>query len=79
MLDAQGQADRILVVSRDITYLKRIEEEREQVMNEVSHRLKNAFGMVQSVINQTLRQAASLEQGRDVLSGRIRAVATLRR
>ena len=75
MLDAQGQADRILVVSRDITYLKRIEEEREQVMNEVSHRLKNAFGMVQSVINQTLRQAASLEQGRDVLSGRIRALA----
>ena len=75
MLDAAGQPDRVLVVSRDISYLKRIEEEREHVMHEVSHRLKNAFGMVQSVINQTLRQAASLEQGRDVLAGRIRALA----
>ena len=75
MLNLDGQTDRILVVSRDITYLKRIEEEREQVMTEVSHRLKNAFGMVQSVVNQTLRQAGSLDEGRTVLSGRIRALA----
>lgn len=75
MLNAQDQPNRILAVSRDITYLKRIEEEREQVMNEVSHRLKNAFGMVQSLINQTLRQAGSLQDGRDILSGRVRALA----
>ena len=75
MLDAAGLPDRILAVSRDITYMKRIEEERELLMNEVSHRLKNAFGMVQSVINQTLRQAVSLKDGHQVLSGRVRALA----
>ena len=76
MLDANAQPERILVVSRDITYMKRIEEERELLMNEVAHRLKNAFGMVQSVINQTLRKAESVQEGHQILSGRIRALAS---
>ena len=75
MLDANGQPDRILAISRDISYLRRVEEEREHLMHEASHRLKNAFGMVQSVINQTLRKARSLEEGHEVLSGRVRALA----
>lgn len=50
MLDSAGRPERILAVSRDITYLKRIEEEREHLMHELSHRLKNAVSMVQSVI-----------------------------
>ena len=75
MLDATGQPTRILAVSRDITYLKQIEEEREHLMTEMSHRLKNAFAMVQSVINQTLRKASSVQEGHEVLSGRIRALA----
>lgn len=76
MPDAQGRPERILAVSRDITYLRRIEVEREHLMDELSHRLKNVFGMVQSVINQTLRQAVSLEDGREILTGRVRALAS---
>lgn len=75
MLDTTGQPDRILVVSRDISYLKRIEEEREHLLHEISHRLKNAFGMVQSVINQTLRNANNVQDARKVLSGRVLALA----
>lgn len=75
MLDGTGKAERILAVSRDITYLKRIGEEREHLMHELSHRLKNAFSMVQSVISQTLRQARTVEEARDILSGRVRALA----
>ncbi len=75
MLDSTGTAERILAVSRDITYLKRIEEEREQLMHELSHRLKNAFSMVQSVISQTLRKADTVQGAREILSGRIRALA----
>lgn len=75
MLDGSGQPNRLLAVSRDISYLKRIEDEQDLLMNEVSHRLKNAFGMVQSVINQTLRKAPTLQDGHEILSGRIRALA----
>jgi len=75
MFDGNGKAERILAVSRDITYLKRIEEEREHLMQELSHRLKNAFSMVQSMISQTLRQASSVQAAREILSGRVRALA----
>lgn len=75
MMGASGIPDHILVVSRDISHLKKVEQEREYLANELSHRLKNAFSMVQSVINQTLRRAASLDEGRAVLSGRIGALA----
>ncbi len=75
MLDAAGKTESILAVSRDISYLRRIEEERETLMNELSHRLKNAFSMVQSMIGQTLRQSTSVQQAREILTGRVRALA----
>lgn len=75
MLDPAGLPHRILVVSRDISYLKRIEDERAHLAQELSHRLKNAFAMVQSIIGQTLRRATSVEEGRRVLSERVRALA----
>jgi PAS domain S-box-containing protein len=75
LFDAAGQPERILAVSRDITYLKQIEEEREHLMHELAHRLKNAFSMVQSVINQTLRKAPSVEAARTILAGRVRALS----
>lgn len=73
--DDTGQPARILVVSRDISYLKQVESEREQVMQEMAHRLRNAFGMVQSVVRQTLRQAKSLEEASKIISGRVMALA----
>ncbi len=75
MLDPAGVPERILVVSRDISYLKKIEEERAYLALELSHRLKNAFSIVQSVIGQTLRRATSVDEGRRVLSDRVRALA----
>ena len=75
MLDAAGKPERILAVSRDLTYLKRIEEEREHLMHELAHRLKNAFSMVQSVINQTLRKVPTVEAARPILAGRVRALS----
>jgi PAS domain S-box-containing protein len=75
MLDAAGQPERILAVSRDITPLKQLEEERAFLMGELSHRLKNMFSMVHSIINQTLRRAPSLKAAGESLSGRIQALA----
>lgn len=75
MLDASGKPERILAVSRDISYLRQVEEEREHLMRELSHRLKNAFAMVQSVISQTFRQAKTVQEGREILQGRVRALA----
>ncbi len=75
MLNSQGQPERILAVSRDLTYLKQIEEDREHLMQELSHRLNNSFTLVSSVINQTLRKATSVDAARETLTGRVRALA----
>jgi PAS domain S-box-containing protein len=75
MLDSDGRPERILAVSRDITPLKQMEEERELLMGELSHRLKNVFGILQSVVQQTLRRASSLSAAGQSLSGRIHALA----
>lgn len=75
MTGVDGQPERILAVSRDISQLKRAEEEREHLADELQHRLNNVFAMVQSVISQTLRHATSVQSARDILSGRVRALA----
>jgi PAS domain S-box-containing protein len=75
MLGGDGRPERILAFSRDITHLKRMEEEREFLMGELSHRLKNVFTIIQSVIQQTLRRANSLSEAGQSLSGRIQALA----
>lgn len=75
MLNQDGVPEKILTISRDISYLKRVEQDRDHLTQELAHRLKNAFSMVQSVISQTLRKANSLSEGREVLAGRIQALA----
>lgn len=42
------------VVFRDVTDRKRVEEERELLINELNHRVKNTLATVQSVARQTL-------------------------
>ena len=49
---------------------------REVVVRESSHRLKNAFSIVQSIANQTLRQATTIEEARVSLPARLLALAS---
>ncbi len=74
IMGADGKPERILSVSRDITPLKASEEARAVLAQELAHRMKNAFAMVQAITSQTLRQAVSMEEGRLVVSQRLTAL-----
>jgi PAS domain S-box-containing protein len=74
MLDGGGQPERLLCVARDITAQRRLEEQQQLLNQELKHRLKNTLAMVQAVMNQTLRQSASLAEAREALEARMMAL-----
>lgn len=81
-LSVQGQVfDRgngtpllLIGVSQNITDRKRAEEHRTMLANELSHRIKNMLATLQAIVSQTLRNAGSLEEADETLSGRIQSM-----
>ena len=59
----------------DITERKRQERHRELLVNELNHRVKNTLTTVQSFALQTLRNAASLAEGRKAFDARLIALS----
>ncbi|MFC3692825.1 sensor histidine kinase [Chenggangzhangella methanolivorans] len=45
------------------------------VQRELSHRLKNAYAMIQSIVNQTLNHAESLQEAKETVGARIKALS----
>lgn len=54
-LDAQGRPSRFPGASVDITDLKRVEEARELISRELSHRIQNLFSLVNGLISLSAR------------------------
>jgi PAS domain S-box-containing protein len=67
--DPAGTIIGAVQISLDITERKRGEEQRELLVNELNHRVKNTLAVVQSIASQTLRSATSLpEASRSLIS-----------
>jgi two-component system CheB/CheR fusion protein len=64
----------ILLAIADITERKRAEAERELLMRELSHRVKNTLAVVQALAMQT-DHSGSIEEYRDKFLGRLSALA----
>jgi PAS domain S-box-containing protein len=62
-------------ILRDISELKAGERQREMLIRELDHRVKNTLAIVQSVCQQTLRSAASLEEFGEAFGSRLQAIA----
>jgi two-component sensor histidine kinase len=76
ILDANGAVTHIVSAVQDVTgevMERRSEEARLLLMREVDHRARNALAIVQSFVRLTT--AASFEDFRDVLEGRVAAMA----
>jgi PAS domain S-box-containing protein len=73
--DEAGHPIGLHVLARDVTERKRAEEHQELLINELNHRVKNSLAVVQSLIEQTLRDDQVDKQVRDALSGRVAALA----
>jgi two-component sensor histidine kinase len=74
--------DGIGVVFRDITDRKRAEEQRDLLMNELDHRVRNILATVQSIVAQTLRNSEvdpavlRVIEGRLITLGNVNAMLT---
>lgn len=73
--DANGEARRLLGVSLDITDRKHREENRELLVQELSHRVKNTLTLVLAVANATAGNAASVREYHDSLVARVSSMA----
>ncbi|MEQ9638931.1 MAG: HWE histidine kinase domain-containing protein [Alphaproteobacteria bacterium] len=73
--EAAGAPTRFLGVAIDNTERKRAEEHRTLLTDELNHRVKNLFSMMQAIVNQTMRSDLSIEDARERLSARIMAMS----
>jgi hypothetical protein len=71
LLGADGRPEQLLSVSTDITERKRADDRQRVLMQELEHRVKNTLALVQSISNQTFRDAASLDDARQTLTQRL--------
>jgi PAS domain S-box-containing protein len=63
------------VYFRDISDRKRVEEERELLARELSHRVKNTLAVVQALAMQTRVREGSIDAYREAFVGRLQAMA----
>lgn len=73
--DEAGSPSRIVGAVYDITDRKRMEEQRQLLMQELTHRVKNTLAMVQAIATQTLRSAPTLEAADTIFGERLAALA----
>jgi two-component sensor histidine kinase len=70
-----GGPRRMIGVNYDVTDRRRAEEQRELLLAELNHRIKNAFTLVQAIALQTLRHIADLRAFERAFLGRLDALA----
>ncbi|WIM10753.1 PAS domain-containing protein [Enhydrobacter sp.] len=67
------EVDHAVVIAEDITEDKRGQEERELLLAELNHRVKNLFGVIRSLVTQG-SGGAEVEQYKNTLIGRLDAL-----
>lgn len=70
-----GQVRRVIGVVRDISAMRALEDEREALVAELDHRVKNVLASVQSLAAQSARKTVSLDAFLKTLRGRLDAMA----
>ena len=71
---ADGQPERILSVSRDVTVTKTADEQVRLLNGELGHRLKNTLALVQAIASQTLKDGVEIADAREKLIQRLVAL-----
>lgn len=71
MRDSSGVIQRWYGSCTDIHEIKMSQEQRQLMLGEMNHRVKNTLAMVHAMVSQTLRQADSLDDARTSIQSRI--------
>jgi PAS domain S-box-containing protein len=75
ILGTDGTPRNLLAVSREISDLRRAEQRQKLLMQELAHRVKNTFAMVQAIASQTLSGPTMPSVLRDDFSARLLALS----
>lgn len=70
-----GRPVRLLSVSRDITELKRAEDQQRLLALELNHRIKNVLALVQAIASQTFRAASDPVEAQAAFVDRLGALS----
>lgn len=70
-----GQPTHLATIIRDLTEEKEHQAQRDALLSELNHRIKNILANMQAVASHTLRHATSLEHFQETFSGRVAAIA----
>ncbi|KMO18757.1 PAS domain-containing protein [Methylobacterium platani] len=73
--DADGAPLSMAGVTLDVTERKRGDEHRALLAEELNHRVKNSLATIQSIANQTLTHATSLDEARKAFNARLQSLA----
>ncbi|WEN14252.1 PAS domain S-box protein [Rhodanobacter sp. AS-Z3] len=75
VLDDDGNVIGASKIARDVTQEKLAQRQREALINELNHRVKNSLATVQSIAYQSLRYATSLDGFAETFSARLLALS----
>jgi PAS domain S-box-containing protein len=74
--DAQGEPAYLIGVVQDITERRAEEDQRESLVAELDHRIKNLLAVVQSVAAQSARKSASLDVFLKTFAARLKSMSS---
>jgi PAS domain S-box-containing protein len=74
--DADGEPAYLIGVVQDITERRAEEDQRENLVSELDHRIKNLLAVVQSVAAQSARKSASLDVFLKTFAGRLKSMSS---
>ena len=76
VLDGEDTPIRHIGVVQDITARRDADDQRENLLTELDHRIKNLLAAVQSVAGQSARKASSLDGFLKAFTGRLKAMSS---
>jgi two-component sensor histidine kinase len=76
VLGADKQPLRLIGVVQDITARRDADDQRENLLTELDHRIKNILAAVQSVAGQSARKASSLDGFLKAFNGRLKSMSS---
>jgi two-component sensor histidine kinase/CheY-like chemotaxis protein len=76
VLDADQKPLRLIGVVQDVTARRDADDQRENLLTELDHRIKNILAVVQSVAGQSARKASSLDGFLKAFNGRLKSMSS---
>jgi len=76
VLGPDGEPERMIGVVQDITRRRDADDQRENLLTELDHRIKNLLAVVQSVASQSARKSSSLDGFLKTFAARLKSMSS---